>query len=256
MLLSPENDEDVGCIPSLELKIRLKDTTPVRRTYMSVPKPLHKEVKEYLEDLLNRGWITKSRSAYSSPMVCVRKKDGSLRLCCDYRELNQKSIPDRHPIPRIQDMLDSLSGSAWFSILDQGKAYHQGFLEENSRPLTAFITPWGLYEWVRIPFGLSSAPAEFQRCMEECLIGLRDEICQPYLDDNLVHSKTFEDHLRDLRKILQRYQQHGIKLTARKCEVFKNRVRYLGKLVSKDVIPWTLQTSHLFRPCESRNQQQ
>ncbi len=137
------NDEDVGCIPSLELKIRLKDTTPVRRTYMSVPKPLHKEVKEYLEDLLNRGWITKSRSAYSSPMVCVRKKDGSLRLCCDYRELNQKSIPDRHPIPRIQDMLDSLSGSAWFSILDQGKAYHQGFLEENSRPLTAFITPWG-----------------------------------------------------------------------------------------------------------------
>lgn len=99
---------------------------------MSVPKPLHKEVKEYLEDLLNRGWITISRSAYSSPIACVRKKDGSLRLCCDYRELKQKSIPDRHPIPRIQDMLDSLSGSAWFSILDQGKAYHQVFLEENS----------------------------------------------------------------------------------------------------------------------------
>lgn len=150
-----KNDEDIGCIPSLQLKIRLTDPALVRCTYVSVPNPLHRDVKHYLEDLLNRGWIKKSRSHYSSPIVCVWKKDGTLCLCCDYRELNQKSLPDRYPIPRIQDMLDSLHGSAWFSVLDQG---NQGFMEETSRPFAAFITPWGLYEWVRIPFGLLLPP--------------------------------------------------------------------------------------------------
>lgn len=93
------DENDVGCIPSLWLKIRLSNTAPVRRTYTSVPKPLLKEAKEYLEDLLNRSWIQKSWSPYSSPIVCVSKKDGSLCLCMDDRELNQKSIPDHHPIP-------------------------------------------------------------------------------------------------------------------------------------------------------------
>ncbi len=112
------------------------------------PKALYREVKEHVQKLLDHGWIRKSVSPYSSPVVCVRKKDMSLRLCVDFRGLNSKLSPTVTPFQRIQDLLDSLGGYSWFSILDQGSAYHQGFVEENSRHLTAFSTPWGLYEWI------------------------------------------------------------------------------------------------------------
>ena len=94
-------------VTDFRMRINLKDDTPVQKTYYSMPKPLHTEVKNYIVDLLNKGWIKKSKSSYASPIVAVRKKDGSLRLCCDYRALNAKTIPNRHPIPRVQDSLDN-----------------------------------------------------------------------------------------------------------------------------------------------------
>ncbi|XP_028517114.1 uncharacterized protein LOC110246493 [Exaiptasia diaphana] len=227
-----QNDNDIGRIDDFQMNINLTDTQPVQRNYTRIPRPLYDEVKSYIEDLLNKGWIKPSRSSYASPIVCVRKKDGDLRLCVDFRELNKKTFADRHPIPRVQDILDNLGGNTWFSMLDQGKAYHQGFIAPDSRHLTAFVTPWGLWEWVRVPFGLKNAVAEYQRFMENSLSGLRDTICVPYIDDVIVYSKTFEEHIEHIRATLRRLRESGVKLKARKCRLFQREVTCLGRVVS------------------------
>ena len=100
--------------------------------------------------MLVKGWIRKSKSAYSSPLVCIRKKDGSLRICVDFRQVNSKTVPDKQPIPKVQDILNNLGGNKWFTVLDQTRAYYQGCLAEERRHITAFAKPWSLLEWCRI----------------------------------------------------------------------------------------------------------
>ena len=227
-----KDSSDIGEIKEFKMSINVSDDLPVNAAYRKIPPHLYNEVKNYVEDLRTNGWIKESYSSYSSPIVCVRKKDGQMRLCVDYRALNAKTIPDSQPIPRIQDILDALGGSQWFSTLDMSKAYHQGFIDESSRHLTAFVTPWTIYEWIRIPFGLRNAPPAFQRFMNRVLGDYKGNLCEPYLDDVLTHSKTFDQHVEDLEKVLVRLRENGVKLRAEKCVFAKREVRYLGRLIS------------------------
>ena len=229
-----KSKDDIGYIPDFRLKINLADEVPVVEAYRGVPKNLYGEVKSHISNLLANGWIRESNSPYSSPMVCVRKKCGGLRLCIDFRKLNLKTIPDKHPIPRIQDLLDGLAGNSWFSTFDMSQAYHQGELDEESRKYTAFSTPWALYEWIRIPYGIMNAPPGFQRFINRCLGNLRDTICSAYLDDVITYSKEFEAHVENARAVLRRMKEKGVKLNLEKCHFFKREVKYLGRLVSEN----------------------
>ena len=140
------DDDEIGDTRSHPIKINLKDDHPVQLNYNSFSRHLHNELKMYIEDLLNKQWIINSSSPYSSPVVAVRKKDGTMRFCCDFWKLNAKTEPDRHPLPRNQNIVDRLGGNRYFMLLDQSKAYHQPHLHPDSQKLTAFITHWGFYK--------------------------------------------------------------------------------------------------------------
>ena len=228
------SDTDIGDIQDFEMDIKLTDEIPVNQAYRHLPRKLYDDVKNYLNDLIVNGWIRESDSPYASPIVCVRKKDNSLRLCVDYRRLNLKTIPDRQPIPRVQDLLDGLHGQRYFSTLDMAKAYHQGYVRDICRKYTAFSTPWALMEWTRVPFGLKNAPAAFQKYINKALSGLLDKVCLAYLDDILIYGRTFKEHKTNLRLVLKRLKSKGVKLRVDKCEFVKPEVRYLGRLVSAE----------------------
>ena len=184
--------------------------------------------------MLTRGIIQPSTSPWASPVILVKKKDGTDRFVVDYRRLNSVTRKDSYPLPRIDDALDALNGSQLYSLMDLMSGYWQVEMHPASREHTAFTTYGGLYEFLVTPFGLTSAPPTFMRLMECVLRNLTYKICLIYLDDILVYSRTFDDHLFHLRQVFDRLRQANLKLKPSKCHFACAKVQYLGHIVSGD----------------------
>ena len=226
------DDDDLGYTDKIQHRIPTTDDIPVAQTYRTIPPNQLQEVKEHLQGLLRSGVIQESHSPYAAPVVLVRKKDGTLRLCVDYRRLNSKTVRDAYPLPRIQESFDALTGAQYFSTVDLASGYHQIAMSPEDQHKTAFTTPFGLFEYTRMPFGLATAPATFQRLMQKTMSDFLYQFLLVYLDDLLIYSRTFEDHLAHLERLFQRIADTGLKLKLEKCQFLRRQVTYLGHTIS------------------------
>jgi hypothetical protein len=208
---------------------------PVRAPYrMSVPEL--DELKKQLHDLLAKGQIRISKSPYRSPVLFVKKKDGTMRLCVDYRALNKMTIKNKYPLPRIDELMDRLLGAKCFSKIDLRSGYHQVRIAEEDIHKTAFSTRYGHYEFLVMPFGLTNAPATFMNLMQSVFSKYLDEFVIIFLDDILVYSKSFDEHLKHLECVLQTLRQHKLYAKSSKCEFSKNELSFLGHVINSDGI--------------------
>ena len=186
--------EELGLIDVTKHTVNTGDHPPIKQRPRRLPYVYRDEANQHIRDILAQNIIRPSSSPWSSPIVLVRKKDGQLRFCVDYRKLNQVTKNDAHPLPRIDDTLDALKNARLFSTLDLRSGYWQIPIDPKDQAKTAFVTHNGLYEFLRMPFGLLSAPSTFQRTMEIVLSGLSFEVCLCYLDDVIIYSQDFEQH--------------------------------------------------------------
>ena len=211
------------------------DGVPVRLPPRRIPPNLWTEVKAHLDKLMAKNFIRKSCSPYTAALVVARKKDGSLRLCVDYRGLNARTHKDAFPLLRIEEALDALKGAKFFSTIDLADSYHQIRVAEKDIHKTAFRAgTGGLYEFTRMSFGLCNAPATFQRLMTTVLGDENYSSLLIYLDDILVFSQTYEEMLQRLDMVFTRLREHGLRVNPNKCQFFRKEVKYLGHVVSAE----------------------
>ena len=230
-----KGDSDTGRTHLAVHDIPLKPgTRPIKQPPRRQGAEKEAEITRQVEDLCKRGLIEPADSPWSSPVVLVRRKDMKWRFCVDYRALNNVTCQDAYPLPRIDESLDALCGSKYFSTLDLVSGYWQVPLSPDAQEKSAFVTRNGLWKWTVLPFGLTSAPARFERLMEKVLLGLHWKTALLYLDDVIVFSSDIDTHLERLAEVLDRLRSAGLKLKPSKCELLKTHVKYLGHVVSAD----------------------
>lgn len=221
-----------------DMEIHTGDEAPRRVAARRMPFAVRQEVARQLCNMQEAGVIEPSSSPWSSPVVMVRKKDGTLRFCVDYRELNKITKRDTFPLPRMDDLLDQLGNSRYFTTLDLASGYWQICVAPGSREKTAFVTPHGLFQFRVMPFGLTNAPAVFQRLMQTVLMGLNPvggkQFVSVYIDDVLVYSQSLDEHLEHLRLVIQKIQDAGLKLKPSKCQFVREEVEYLGHVLTPE----------------------
>ena len=214
----------------------MPDSKPINSPPYRVAPAKRKIIEENIKEMMEQGIVEPSKSPWASPVVLAPKKDGSIRFCVDYRKLNSITTRDAYPIPRIDDTLDALQEAKFVSTLDLRSGYWQVEMDKESKEKTAFITHKGLYEFNVMPYGLTNAPATFQRLMDIVLAGLKWQCCLVYIDDVVIYSPTFEQHLVDLEKVFQALSDAQLTLKASKCCFCRKEMKYLGHVVTPDGI--------------------
>jgi hypothetical protein len=234
VILFAQDENDLGRTTVVQHHIDTGDKLPIRQRYYRASQAEKQFIESEIRRMLRQGLIRTSDSPWASPVVLVMKKNGKRRFCVDYRKLNAVTRQDAYPLPRIDDIFDSLGQAKWFTSLDLASGYWQVEVTPQDREKTAFITSFGIFEFNVMPFGLTNAPRTFQRLMDRVL---REEIgrfVHVYLDDINIFSRTFDEHLQHLGIVLRRLGAAGLKLNPEKCEFMKKRLHFLGHVISED----------------------
>jgi len=210
-------------------------TPPSRATYRMSPTELD-ELKKQLDELTRAGFIQPSKSPYGAPVLFVKKKDGSMRMCVDYRALNAITVKNKYPLPRIDELFDRLQGAKFFSKIDLRSGYHQIRIQPDDVEKTAFRTRYGHFEFLVLPFGLTNAPATFMHLMHQIFRPHLDNFVLVFLDDILVYSASLEEHRRHVEMVLEILKANQLYAKESKCELFKTSVEFLGHIVDREGI--------------------
>ncbi len=226
-----------GLPPARDIDHRIDVLTnsepPSKPTYRFSPRE-NDELKRQLTDLFAKGFIQPSKSPYGAPVLFVRKKNGKMRLCMDYRALNRITVKNKYPLPRVDELLDRLHGAKWFSKIDLQSGYHQVRIHPDDIHKTAFRTRYGHYEFLVLPFGLTNAPATFMAMMNSIFSQHLDSFVIVFLDDILIYSKTEQQHAQHVEQVLALLKQHKLYANPEKCEFFKQRIGFVGHEVSAE----------------------